>query len=212
MKPQFLPYDEHTITDCTGKRAPVQEALALYSDEIRRLAGMEGDFLSNVGSILPQRSDAPRHAPFLATLMTHHGSNGIARRGLHGLQQLAESGNNVARFNLALQHLGGNVLEPDFASALSLLSVVIDTEVADPYLKGMACKVMDECYAQGIGVEVDAAKGVQLQERAAALGVADAAFNLGLQHDPKGNSEAPADYPTLPSSTSGPWIWVTWRR
>lgn len=196
MQPKFLPYDEHTITDSTGTRAPVQKALALYSDEIRRLASMEGDFLSNVGCILPRRSDAPRLAPFLATLMTHHGSNEIALHGLRGLQQLAESGNNVARFNLAVQHLGGNVLEPDFGCALSLLSAVIDTEVADPHLRGMACKVMGECYAQGIGVDLDRAKGVQLQERAAALGVADAAFNQGLQHDPKGNSDRPADYPT----------------
>lgn len=195
MKPKFLPVDEHTIRDATGADMPVQEALAAYSQEIALLASMEGDFLSNVASILPRRTDAPRHAPLLAMLMTHHGSNEISRAGLRGLRQLAEAGNNVARYNLALEHLAGDVLDPDFAFAFSLLSCVADTEEADPYLKALAIKVMGECYSDGLGVEVDPGKGAQLQARAAELGLADAAFNLGLYHDPKGNSDRPADYP-----------------
>mgnify|MGYP001627262184 CR=1 FL=1 len=195
MKPKFLPYDAHTIRDCTGAQAPVQEALALYSEEIRRLARMKGDFLSNVASMAPGQSPAPKHAAFLAMLMTHHGSNEISRVGLSALRQLAEGGNNAARYNLALEHLAGNVLDPDFAFAFSLLSAVAETEAADRYLTGLALKVMGECYTQGIGVEVDQANGTRLQEAAADLGVADAAFNMGLQHDPKGDSDRPADYP-----------------
>lgn len=195
MKPKFLPYDEHTIRDCTGAQAHVQEALALYSEEIRRLASMKGDFLSNVASMMPAQSQAPKHAAFLAMLLTHHGSNEISRVGLSALRQLAEGGNNAARYNLALEHLAGNVLDPDFAFAFSLLSAVAETEAADRYLTGLALKVMGECYTQGIGVEVDHANGTRLQEAAADLGVADAAFNMGLQHDPKGNSDRRADYP-----------------
>jgi hypothetical protein len=194
MKLKFLPYDASTIRDTTGAAAPVGEALAAHSEEIRLLAGMEGKFLSNVASILPRRRDARTQAPFLATLMTHHGSNKVARVGLRGLEQLAKAGNNVARYNLALQHLAGDVLYPAVGFALGLMTAVADTEAADPYLKGLALKVLGECYAQGIGFEVDAAKATRLQERAAELGVAEAAFNLGLYHDPKGESERPADY------------------
>jgi hypothetical protein len=196
MKPKFLPYDEHTIRDSSGRHTPVQDALAAHSEEIRLLAGMEGNFLSNVASILPRRRDARRQAPFLAMLMTHHGSDEVARVGLRGLQQLAKAGNNVARYNLALKHLAGDVLAPAFGFALSLLAAVAGTEEADPYLKGLAFKVMGECHALGLGFDVNPAEATRLQERAAALGVADAAFNLGLQHDPKGNSDRPADYPT----------------
>lgn len=196
MKPKFLPINTRVLRDPTGMHLPVGEALGAYSNEIRLLADMEGDFLSNVRSILPQCSDTTSLAPVLATMMAYHGSNEIARRGQRNLRQLAESGSNLARVNLAIQHLGGNVLEPDFAYALSLLAAVIDAEVGDPYLRGMACGVMGDCYVKGIGVEVDFAMGVQLQERAAALGVPVAAFNLGLHHEARGTSDRLADYPT----------------
>lgn len=79
---------------------------------------------------------------------------------------------------------------------LSLLEIVATTEEEDLYLKGLALKAMADCYSHGVGVEADPARAAHFNERAAELGVADAAFNLGLYHDPKGShaDNRPADY------------------
>jgi TPR repeat protein len=123
----------------------------------------------------------------MAVDMAHHRTRRVRNAGMRGLSQLAAAGINLARYNLGLWHLAGKVAEPDFSMGLSLLEVVAATEKEDLYLKGLANRSMADCYSHGVGVEADPARAAEFNERAAELGVADAAFNLALYHDPKGS-------------------------
>lgn len=197
MKQIFQEFDLSTIRFAGGKTVPVSRVIAMYQREIATLVAMDGDFRSNVKSVFPGRVASKLELANVTTVMMRHRDARVRAAGARGLLQLADAGINIARYNVALQHLSGEHRVPDFQKAIHLLTALAETEHADPYLKGLALKGLGDCYVEARGVTADAAKGQQLYEDAAECGVAEAAFNVGLYHDDKdfNSHPGPVDYP-----------------
>jgi TPR repeat protein len=197
MKQTFQEFDPSTIRFAGGKAVPVSRVIAMYQREIATLAAMDGDFRSIVKSVFPGRVASKLELANVTTVMMRHRDARVRAAGARGLLQLADAGINIARYNVALQHLSGEHRVPDFQKAIHLLTAVADTKHADPYLTGLALKGLGDCYVDARGVTADAAKGHRLYEDAAEYGVAGAAFNVGLYHDNKdfNSHPGPVDYP-----------------
>lgn len=196
MKQNFQEFDPSTIRYAGGKAVPVSRVIAMYQREIAALAAMDGDLRSNAEGVFHgQVSEV--ELTNLTRLMMRHQDARVRAAGERGLLQLADAGVNIALYNVALRHLSGQHHAPSFKKAIRLLRAVIATEKADPYLKGLALKGLGDCHVEGRGVAKDPAKGHQLYERAAAYGVAEAAFNVGLYHDDKNftTDRGPVDFP-----------------
>lgn len=197
MKPSFQEFDTSTIRFAGGAAMPASSVIAMYQREIATLVAMGGDFRSNVESLFPGRAASNAELARVTTVMMRHRDPRVRAAGERGLQQLADAGINVARYNVALRHLSGEHRTPNFQQAIHLLSAVVETEDADAYLKGLALKGLADCCVEGRGVPADPATGHRLYEDAAEYGVAEAAFNVGLYHDHKtfAAHAGPVDYP-----------------
>lgn len=196
MTHALLTYDPDTTRFAGGVSFPAASLIAIHQPELARLASWEGDFRASVRAIF-SGDGAGAIAANVASHMLSHPAPDIREAGARACEQLAAAGDNIARFNVALQLLSGHYFAPDLQKGICLLNLVIDTEGKDMYLKGLAIYTLGTCFCSGVGVPADPVNGHGLYERAAALGVAEAAFNVGLYHDSKDFTvlQGPVDYP-----------------
>jgi TPR repeat protein len=142
---------------------------------------LEGDFLSRARRIAPPQ-EFEQFAVGLALALQRKRDRNLKRLGVQGMLDLAETGSNLARYNVAVQQQ----TDPDQgALVFSSMSAIAETESKDTYLKGLAIAGVGECYLYGRGVERDLTKAHELFELAAEHDVAAAAFSVGLYHDDK---------------------------
>lgn len=197
MKQHFQPFDLTVIQVARGGHLPASTVFAVYHSEIAKLEALGGDFKDDIRSAMGGLVASEIELAAMLSAMLQHNKKRVRAAAERGLLQLAEAGVNLARYNLALQHLSGGYHTPDFQEAIRLLTAVAQTERSDRYLKGLALKCLGDCQLEGRGVATDAAKAHQIYEEAAELGVAEAAFNVGPFHDRK-NANAhpgPGDFP-----------------
>lgn len=107
MKQIFQEFDPSTIRFAGGKAVPVSRVIAMYQREIATLAAMDGNFRSNVESVFPGRVASELELANVTTVMMRHRDARVRAAGARGLLQLADAGINIARYNVALQHLSG---------------------------------------------------------------------------------------------------------
>lgn len=165
-----------------------------WIDRYQKFSGP--NFMARARRALPGASFERMAVP-LALAMQRKRDKDLREQGTRGLIELADAGVNIARYNVALLHLSGEHRAPSFKKAIRLLRAVVATEQADPCLKGLALKGLGDCHVDGRGLARDAAKGHRLYEYAAAYGVAEAAFNVGVYHDDKNftSPRGPVDLP-----------------
>jgi len=195
MQSLFISTTVDSVREATGENVPVSGLKRRYAVEIAALATKEGDFLSNVRE-LELDGDLSVYAARFATIMIFDRSGRIAKKGVAALLQLAAGGNNIARYNLALEYLSGKRLAADPRKAVGLLRAVVRSETDDIYLNGLALYALGNCHLDGKGVPANAKRAIALHEQAANYGVADAAFSVGLYHDRKNfnTHQGPVDF------------------
>lgn len=150
-----------------------------YDFWIRRFQAVDGDFITRAKRTGPP-GDFETFAVGLALAMQRKRDKDLREQGTRGLHELAATGSNLARYNLAVQQIADGSQQ---ASGFELMSAVANSETKDLYLKGLATAGVGECFLHGRGVERDIGKAHELFEKAAELNVAEAAFNVGLYHD-----------------------------
>lgn len=183
MKTPLLNYSPD-LRFAGGGSAPVATLISVHQSELTLLASWEGDFRAHVRAVFS--GDGAGAIPAnVASYMLSHPTTHIREAGARASEQLAAGGDNIARLNVAVQLLSGQYLVPDLEKGIRLLTLVIDTERTDLYLKGFAINILGNCFCTGVGVPADPVMGHALYEQAAAFGVADAAFKVGLFHDCK---------------------------
>jgi TPR repeat protein len=152
-----------------------------YAFWVERFQSMDGDFLSRARRIAPP-GDFEQFAVGLALALQRKRDKDLKGIGIQGMQDLAATGCNLARYNVAVQQQS----DPDKGGAVfAAMSAIAESESNDPYLKGLAIAGVGECYLYARGVERDVAKAHELFEQAAEHDVAGAAFAVGLYHDDK---------------------------
>jgi len=152
-----------------------------YAFWVERFQSVDGDFLSRARQIAPP-GDFEQFAVGLALALQGKRDKDLKRMGIQGMQDLAATGCNLARYNVAVQQQS----DPDQGGAVfAAMSAIAESECNDPYLKGLAIAGVGECYLYARGVERDVVKAHELFEQAAEHGVAPAAFSVGLYHDEK---------------------------
>lgn len=109
--------------------------------------------------------------------------------GLALLAWLDQHGLMSARYNLAVKQLQMRSKPAMVASGLRLLRSVVDAPGINDRLRGMAHYSLGSCNREAIGVPWSESKALSHFRKAADLGHADAAFQMGLAYDEKLNGK-----------------------
>jgi TPR repeat protein len=183
MKPHPKLNDSAVMRNKDGSEMTGAEFDQMFAPVVDEFLALEGDYITRVKALCGDHGDFEGAVINLALAMQRHSDPEVTEVGWRAMEDLADSGNNPARRNLAAQYFELDCSPEKDLRAFELFSVVRETETQDQYLKGLATAGMAACHLDGRGVAQDVSKAHRLFEEAADLGVAEAAFEIAQYHN-----------------------------